>query len=134
MPCPHSARLLLQVHPDCAEVPVKNQNKEHIDSRWQVYVWPDRWYSALSASVTVHVRECLTDWGLGGHRGRAPNLFTRGSARTTLQAFATVKLEQDAVFAHLSRVARGRSAMPANPEQELSASEELFTPKKRGLF
>ena len=78
-------------------------------------------------------------------RGRAPNLFGRQAARTILSAFARADLEDDAIFVHLSRIARGRAALPTNSDYagnesgqpssgSMSAADELYKPAKRGLY
>jgi len=73
-------------------------------------------------------------------RGRAPNLFSRLQARMVLQAFASVDMEQDPVFQHLSRIARGRAALPTERPNQMSqepgatsAADDLLQ-GKRGLF
>ena len=64
---------------------------------------------------------------------------------TILQAFAAVDMENDAVFVHLSRIARGRAGLPTDSgyagnesgqpsSGTQSAADELFKPAKRGLF
>jgi len=44
---------------------------------------------------------------------RAPNLFSRQTARATLTAFAALDMESDPVFGHLERIARGRAGSTA---------------------
>jgi len=50
-------------------------------------------------------------------------------------AFASVDMEEDAVFVHLARIARGRAALPST-DKAVDARPDAFglAPGKRGLF